>query len=479
MGLTYGPLGTVLSELFPTAVRYTGSSLTFNLAGIFGASLAPYAATWLAKTYGLQYVGYYLCAGAVLVADRPARDARNRATTCSDMRVAIVGGPGIGKSTLLRQLGDLYHNGSYGEGEEGVWDPRVLEDIDAGRNPVGVTAYFGRLYDANYRDAADNDRPDKVIFFEGARITLEAHIAEYPPEHHAELRKVLAIGDAWNPDRVIVLTSNTDTVEKHIRQRNRPHESAENMVRRFKLIDGEFRRLAPQYPNTVVINRDNMEFHGRRGLKAIIEAAGLPMFREVPLRNDRALRSRCMTRYWLMKCEPERLHDRRSEARRPHQLGRRAQLSGAQLHARRHAGRRRRPVLRVERRSVGVTGLATIVRAGYPEPRQARPIWHMVDIAFVERFAAVVPLETLKATRGLEKMMVTQKGSRLSVQPATKAEYDIVVRLGRRTVRAEASRYGSSSVALTPIPVGSADSHPLRTVVSSVVSGFSRIRLTA
>jgi len=66
MGLVYGPLGTVLSELFPTSVRYSGSSLTFNLAGIFGASLAPYAATWLATHYGLQYVGYYLCASAVL-----------------------------------------------------------------------------------------------------------------------------------------------------------------------------------------------------------------------------------------------------------------------------------------------------------------------------------------------------------------------------------------------------------------------------
>jgi len=66
MGFTYGPLGTALSELFPTAVRYTGSSLTFNLAGIFGASLAPYAATWLARTYGLQYVGYYLVLGAAL-----------------------------------------------------------------------------------------------------------------------------------------------------------------------------------------------------------------------------------------------------------------------------------------------------------------------------------------------------------------------------------------------------------------------------
>jgi metabolite-proton symporter len=66
MGLTYGPLGTIVSELFPTAVRYTGSSLAFNLAGILGASLAPYIATWLAKTYGLQSVGYYLTASALV-----------------------------------------------------------------------------------------------------------------------------------------------------------------------------------------------------------------------------------------------------------------------------------------------------------------------------------------------------------------------------------------------------------------------------
>ena len=47
-------------------MRYTGASLTFNLAGILGASLAPYIATWLAKTHGLQYVGWYLSAAAVL-----------------------------------------------------------------------------------------------------------------------------------------------------------------------------------------------------------------------------------------------------------------------------------------------------------------------------------------------------------------------------------------------------------------------------
>jgi metabolite-proton symporter len=66
MGLTYGPLGTALAELFPTAVRYTGASVAFNLAGILGGSLAPYIATSLAASYGIAAVGYYLTGASVL-----------------------------------------------------------------------------------------------------------------------------------------------------------------------------------------------------------------------------------------------------------------------------------------------------------------------------------------------------------------------------------------------------------------------------
>ena len=66
MGFAYGPLGTFLGELFPTSVRYTGASLTFNLAGILGGSLAPYLATSLASRYGLTYVGYYVAVVGVV-----------------------------------------------------------------------------------------------------------------------------------------------------------------------------------------------------------------------------------------------------------------------------------------------------------------------------------------------------------------------------------------------------------------------------
>lgn len=97
----------------------------------------------------------------------------------------------------------------------------------------------------------------------------------------------------------------------------------------------------------------------------------------------------------------------------------------------------------------GVTGLAEIARAGYPDAfawkkghkyfdaasTPDKPLWYLVDVKFVERFPEIIALDALKTTPGLEQMMVIRKGARLSVQPVTKAEYDIVSRLGRRAKR--------------------------------------------
>ncbi|MGH9418789.1 MAG: EVE domain-containing protein [Thermoanaerobaculia bacterium] len=93
----------------------------------------------------------------------------------------------------------------------------------------------------------------------------------------------------------------------------------------------------------------------------------------------------------------------------------------------------------------GVTGVAEVTREAYPDPfaqkkghkyydpksTKENPIWYLVDIGFVEKLPNIVPLETLKSAPGLEEMVVTKKGSRLSIQPVTKSEFDIVVKLGR------------------------------------------------
>jgi len=94
----------------------------------------------------------------------------------------------------------------------------------------------------------------------------------------------------------------------------------------------------------------------------------------------------------------------------------------------------------------GVTGVAEIARGGYPDPfafrpdheyfdpksNEANPTWYTADVRFVERFPGIISLATLKATPGLEQMVVLQRGSRLSVLPVTEREFETVVSLGRR-----------------------------------------------
>jgi predicted RNA-binding protein with PUA-like domain len=95
---------------------------------------------------------------------------------------------------------------------------------------------------------------------------------------------------------------------------------------------------------------------------------------------------------------------------------------------------------------IGVAGVARVVRAGYPDPFQFEPghryedpkatpetpRWYAVDVQFVERFPAVLPLATLKATPACQDMMVVQRGARLSIQPVTMGELAAVRRLAAK-----------------------------------------------
>jgi predicted RNA-binding protein with PUA-like domain len=75
-----------------------------------------------------------------------------------------------------------------------------------------------------------------------------------------------------------------------------------------------------------------------------------------------------------------------------------------------------------------VMGTCKVVRGGFPDPADAA--WTAVEIALQAGFRTPVTLEAMRGVAGLETMMLLQRGSRLSIQPVTEAEWAIVVKMG-------------------------------------------------
>jgi predicted RNA-binding protein with PUA-like domain len=91
----------------------------------------------------------------------------------------------------------------------------------------------------------------------------------------------------------------------------------------------------------------------------------------------------------------------------------------------------------------GIAGIAEIVRGGYPDetafdskdshfdPKSKRdaPSWYVVDVKGIEKFDEIITLENLRKTKGLESMILLKKGSRLSVQPVSPKEWEVITKL--------------------------------------------------
>jgi predicted RNA-binding protein with PUA-like domain len=88
----------------------------------------------------------------------------------------------------------------------------------------------------------------------------------------------------------------------------------------------------------------------------------------------------------------------------------------------------------------GIAGICEVVREGYPDftafdpahehydpkSKPDAPTWYMVDVKAVRAMPRIITLQELKGLKGLEKMVLLQKGSRLSVQPVTAREWAVV-----------------------------------------------------
>ena len=88
----------------------------------------------------------------------------------------------------------------------------------------------------------------------------------------------------------------------------------------------------------------------------------------------------------------------------------------------------------------GIAGICEVVREGYPDhtafdkkdphhdpkSKADAPTWYMVDVKAVKPFPRLIALGELREVAALKGMVLLQKGSRLSVQPVTKKEWETI-----------------------------------------------------
>ena len=147
-----------------------------------------------------------------------------------------------------------------------------------------------------------------------------------------------------------------------------------------------------------------------------------------------------MTNYWLMKSEPDVYSiDHLARDKKTYWDGVR------NYQARNFLRDRMKPGDKVffyhsNAEPPGIAGVAEVAGKGYPDPSQfdskdvhydpaskkENPAWFCVDLKFVKKFPRVIALEELKKIKGLEKMPLLQRGQRLSVQPVSAKEWEII-----------------------------------------------------
>ncbi|MCH9633788.1 MAG: hypothetical protein S4CHLAM7_05210 [Chlamydiae bacterium] len=147
-----------------------------------------------------------------------------------------------------------------------------------------------------------------------------------------------------------------------------------------------------------------------------------------------------MTKYWLMKCEPSAysIDDLK--------IDRTAEWEGVRNYQARNFLRDDMKTgdlafyYHSNAKPSGIVGMMEIIKDGYPDaaaldpkndyfdPKstEEKPIWYRVDVRFIKKFSTTISLDDLRSHKGLEKMMVLKKGSRLSIQPVTKKEFNLI-----------------------------------------------------
>ncbi len=184
----------------------------------------------------------------------------------SGIIIAVSGGPGIGKSFLVRRLADYYQAIALFEGEEKDFPEAIKEGIKTGHKQVNTRLYFRNKTFAQFLEAQKHKQAGQIVFLDNFWLTNEIYGQAFLSDE-AEKKLIAELNQldrqilAW-PDLTISLSASPEKIREYVLARARSFENEADYLSRHQMVHDahdEYFKNCPE-DNILLINRSELDF---------------------------------------------------------------------------------------------------------------------------------------------------------------------------------------------------------------------------
>lgn len=187
--------------------------------------------------------------------------------------IAICGGPGTGKSTLVNKLADYYQAAAVFEGED--FPERVKENLRDNKNQLESRLFFRNLLTKMHLEAEKLKQTGKLVIMDTFWLTNNVYTETWlEHEFHKELMNDLYALDARflsMPDLMIILESDKERIKEFMMKRGRLFELTDSVLERFVAAGSAHRDFFQRQTNAYFIDRRDLDFHQPQHFKIITD----------------------------------------------------------------------------------------------------------------------------------------------------------------------------------------------------------------
>jgi deoxyadenosine/deoxycytidine kinase len=189
--------------------------------------------------------------------------------------IVITGGPGLGKSTLVKKLADHYNGAAILEGEEKDFPQRILDDIANNERIFELVLFFRNKAVAEYIEALKIKERGGVVFLDTFWLTNNVYVNEWMSDKFEQeiMNKVSDLDQHFlpYPDTTICLTASSGLIKNFMKKRGRSLEQKTEQIERYVAMTAAHDKFFKQknIKNTEFVDRTELDFEQKKDFQIV------------------------------------------------------------------------------------------------------------------------------------------------------------------------------------------------------------------